>query len=88
MRGWHGSGISGADIRGAVLASGELGWEPCAWHPSKQSSLTFLSLGEVQELQYLNNFKDVNSLLKVKCVLKSFVAYESQKASEAGRQER
>lgn len=36
VRGWHGSGISGADVHGAVLASGELGQEPCAWHPSKQ----------------------------------------------------
>lgn len=53
-----------------------------------ESSLTFLSLGAGLEFQHLKNLKGVNNLLKVKCVLKSFVAYESQKASEAGRQEK
>lgn len=62
-----------------------------------KSSLTFLSLGGGLKLQYLSNFKDVNNLiafkrtvifLKVKHVLKSFVAYESQKAAAAVRQER
>lgn len=54
----------------------------CLAPKQTESSLTFLSLGAGLEFQHLKNLKGVNNLLKVKCVLKSFVAYESQKAGE------